>query len=199
MSGCAPKIARAPVSAATLATTQDFIDLQPGWRLRVVTPKLKSAGYQLQTGDESLAADGTGKLSVTLSAGADFLGYEIAYYAVTESRGALHVSFTSANLLQDGNTTPRATPLELLFQLAETAKYIRLIYLVRASKADHNLAVAAASQQDELSALTQQVQTNPAACRDAPYASCQWVPAGIAVSPERPARVHGKLVWLAAP
>jgi hypothetical protein len=59
-----------------------------------------------------------------------------------------------------------------------------LIYLIRVSAADHNMAIAAAASIEDLEELTQRIRDNPASCENGGKTYCSWVPAGIAVRPE---------------
>jgi hypothetical protein len=157
----------------------------------VVTPILKSGGYVLQSAVES-----TGGNTVTISAGDDFLGYETAYYAVTARHG---VEFLSAEIARDGKGTAQQRPLVPLFQFPHSVRHVRLIYLVRVSRADHDMAVAAARNIEDLEALTQRVEADPtAACHAGSGAFCAWIPAGIAVVPEIRRMIGGAVEWVPA-
>jgi hypothetical protein len=84
--------------------------------------------------------------------------------------------------------------------MARRANYLRLIYLIRISQADHNMAVVAARKIDALDAITRQVQTNPAeGCKVDQRASCAWVPDGIAVRAEVLKTVDSIEKWVDAP
>ncbi len=81
--------------------------------------------------------------------------------------------------------TTELKPRVALFQFPRRVRYIRLVYLVRVSNADHNMAVLGSDDVDRLSALTKQVQDDPeAGCKNARRAYCSWVPQGVAVNPE---------------
>jgi len=190
LTGCAARHARAP-AAMVQPVGPSYIDLEPGWRLRVVTPILKSGGYRLKpTGETS------GGNTVTLSVGDDFLGYETAYYAV-KARHA--VEFVSAETTRDGRTTPQPQPVAHLFQLPRGIRHVRLIYLVRVSQADHDMAVAAAKDMPALEALTRRLEANPAeACHDGQGAFCAWIPEGIAVVPQLHKTISGAVAWVPA-
>lgn len=192
LTACAPRRVQVATPAAT--EPSGYIDLQPGWRLRVVTPILRSGGYRLQPVDQHASGN-----TITLATGADFLGYETAYYAVRAHRRAVRVEFTSAEITQDGKTALQPQPVAHLFQLPRNARYVRLIYLLRTSEADHDMAVVAATEIDALEVLTHQVQADPSSgCRSDSRRFCSWVPAGIAVRPEVQQDVDGVTQWAPA-
>jgi hypothetical protein len=183
--GCARKTARVPTAPAPLAADTSYLDLQAGWRLRVITPLLRSGGYLPKTVQEQTAGN-----TVTFSAGNDFLGYETAYYAVTKrKRAGVRITLSSVETTKDGTTTQQGTPMAHLFQLPHHSRYIRLLYLQRMSEADHNMAVLASNRMSDLQKLTGQVEANPSACVSNDSTFCSWIPAGIAVRPEKPQSV----------
>ena len=162
--------------------------------LRVVTPILKSGGYRLRASRETVKGN-----TIALSAGDEFIGYETAYYAVNARRGTgVKIQFTSAEIAKAGQTTPQSRPLVALFHLPRWATHVRLIYLQRVSRADHDMAVAAAKDAVSLEAFTRAVQANPTgACNAGRRTFCSWIPAGIAVRPELP-RDRGNGQWAPA-
>lgn len=172
-----------------------YVDVQPQWRLRVVTPILKSGGYVLET----LGAKTDGK-TVTVDSGGDFLGYEIAYYAVQpRPRGGVRIDFTAAEATRNGVTTPQTKSIAPLFKLPRSARYVRLIYLIRVSQVDHDMAVVAAPDIGRLNALTLRVQAGPgSACQDSRDGSCSWVPQGISIRPEVERTASGVTTWVPA-
>ncbi len=193
--GCASRTVRIPALPAASASN-DYLDIQDGWRLTAVTPILKSGGYVLKTSDKP-----TGGNAFTLSAGSDFLGYEVAHYQVKGERGTrVRVEFNSAEVTKEGITQPQSHSIAPLFQEARRAGYVRLIYLIRISQADHNMAVVTATTMDVIDSLTRQVQANPAAgCSVHPRAACVWIPEGIAVRAEVLKNVNGVETWIDAP
>jgi len=194
LTGCASRTARMATTPAGSANN-DYLDIQDGWRLTVVTPILKSGGYVLKTPDKPPSSNG-----FTL-AGTDFVGYEVAHYEVKGQRGGrVRVEFNSAEVTKEGKTQPQPQSIAPLFQVARRANYLRLIYLIRISQADHNMAVVAARKIDALDSLTRQVQTNPAdGCKVDQRASCTWIPEGIAVRAEVLKTVGGVEKWVDAP
>jgi hypothetical protein len=194
LTACALRTARTAAIPAGSANN-DYLDIHPGWRLTAVTPMLKSGGYVLKTPDKPASSN------FTLSAGTDFVGYEVAHYEVKGQRGGrVRVEFVSAEVTKDGKTQPQPQSIAPLFQVARQPGYLRLIYLIRISQADHNMAVVAARKMDALDALTRQIQTNPAeGCKVDRHASCAWIPDGIAVRAEVLKTVDGVEKWVDAP
>jgi hypothetical protein len=186
LSGCAHKVAHVPASPALSSGPPDHIDLEPGWRLRVVTPILKSGGYLVKSSGEPVGT--------TLQAGSDFLGYEVAYYAV-RARG---IEFTAGEVHKKDTVVTAAQPMVPLFRLPKGIRHIRLIYLVRVSDADHDMAVVAARHKGALDPLTAQFRAKPASCRDTDIIYCAWIPDGIAVAPEMRASATGAEQWVPA-
>jgi hypothetical protein len=155
-----------------------FIDIEPGWRLRVVTPILKSAGYQLRSYSE------TNGSTITASA-PDFIGFETAYYSVSKrDDGGIRIAFVSATVTKAGEAIPEPQALVPLFELPASARFVRLIYLIRTSQADHNMAVVASDRKETLDSITSEVKTDPGNCKTQSGVYCSWVPAGISVRPE---------------
>jgi hypothetical protein len=196
LTACGSRIVRVPPATMGRSVSQDYIDLQPGWRLTVVTPILKSGGYQLDTSEQQI----TGK-TVTLAAGTDFIGYEVAHYSV-QARwgGGVRVRFNSAEVTKEGETESQSRSIVPLFRSMRSARFVRLIYVIRISRADHNMAVAAANDPDALDELTRQVQASPSnGCKIGKRTFCSWIPEGIAVRPEVMRLVDGNPKWVDAP
>jgi len=165
------------------------MDLQAGWRIRVVTPINRSGTFQLETAKTEYSGH-----TVTVDSGNDFLGYEVAYYAIAARRSdGVAVSFVRAERIIGGATTKEASPQVPLFDLPENFSYIRLVLLTRLSQADHNEAILAAANVSDLEDLTEKLQANPQMnCRRVAQSICSWVPVGISVQPQRrnPQRSH---------
>jgi len=173
-----------PAAASPLPAVPDpstYIDLQAMWRVRAVIPILKSGGHVLNATQRQTEGN-----TVTLSTGGDFLGYEIVYYDVEEREGGgVRIAFRSAEIVQGEVTEAQPQSIAPLFRLPFAARLVRLIYLIRVSQSDHDMAVVAAGDIDALNALTLRVQSDPAgACHDEPATFCSWVPQGIAVRAE---------------
>jgi hypothetical protein len=175
LTGCA---ARKPVAPVTYGVSEDksYIDLQPGWRLRVITPLLKSGGYRVKSVEQTSTGN-----NVELRTDSDFLGYEQAYYTVPQKgRPAL----TSVEAFLNGVPERRKQPKARLFEWPREDRFCRLIFLTRVSDADHDMAVLTAARREDLDAMTNQLRNDPdGACKATPH--CSWVPGGIAVRPEK--------------
>jgi hypothetical protein len=156
-----------------------FVDLRPGWRLRVVTPLLKSGGYTL-----------------TVAAGDELEGYETSYYSVApHPKGGVRIAFASADVTKQGASAPQPRPVAPLFDLPAGARFVRLIFLTRVSPTDHDMAVVAAADPTALSRLTAEVQADSRACVSARRSYCSWIPLGIAVRPESRTGESGAGDW----
>ena len=201
--GACRKTAPAPAPAPAPLAAANSIDLEPGWRVRVVTPIQKSGSFIVKTvaGEATEKADAAGarKLELAVKASPDLLGYEMSYYSVNaRGRDGVAVAFQSATAIIDGVPAPRSSPALPLFQLPSWARRVRILHLLSKSDADHNAAILAARDPRELDRLTAIVEANPAACRDYPASVCQWIPAGIAVRPERRTADRGPEEWVPA-
>ena len=98
---------KVPVAATTpKPPAGTYIDLEPSWRLRVITPLVAGGGYVVKT----VPAQEQGN-TIKFKTGQDFLGYETAYYDV---RQGLNVRFANAQVTRgkvDSATQARASPL----------------------------------------------------------------------------------------
>ena len=183
LSGCVHRTATlGPARAASARDDSSFLDLKPGYRLRVITPITKSGRFTVSTSSEAVPAK-QGE-PIVLKASEDFLGYETAYYDVVAAQAGIRIQFTSATRSIAGTESPRSTPIAQLFNIPRGLPNVRLVYLTRQSNSDHDMAVLAADSILRLGALTDHVRQNPAACGASRKQHCSWVPAGIAVRPE---------------
>ena len=205
-------------TAVSPSDTSSYMDLESGWKLKILVPLTKSleehkppdAAPNKRGTSTDLAASGESVVrsssdairqssSVpqvngnTISLYADSLiGYEISYYAVVRRRGgAVKLKFASASSTANGKTIVEPKPPRLPFLLPRSAQHIRLVYLVvRSTQADHNMAILAAKHLYSLDAFTTRLKANPSVCTTGADddVSCSWVPAGIAVRPEKEPR-----------
>lgn len=189
LSGCSSQMVHAP--AASPVNASSYIDLETAWRLRVIIPITRSGKY-----DTATEVEQQNGLDITVRASSDFLGYETDYYAIRpHRRNGIRIEFESAEQNINGTITPEAVPHLRLFNLASSAKYVRLLYLRRESKTDHDMAVLAADKEQMLADLTERVESDPHNCTDERQAYCSWIPLGIAVRPEHLAGANGNESW----
>jgi hypothetical protein len=154
--GCSRRKVHISHAGSIVTTDNSYTDLERGSRLSILVPLIKSGGTR-----PTLSAQQNEGTTITLSA-ADLTGYEVAYYAITGGRnGAVRLKFTSAEITKDGKTVPEANPPTLPFALPEGTEHIRLVYLVRASQADHNMAIVASKRLETLNTFTAQLKRDP--------------------------------------
>lgn len=188
--GCAVRKPRAGMDAFV---DRSYVDLEPGWRVRVVTPILKSGKFKIQT-EQVRAGEETGALTV----GSDFVGYEIDYYDVlsAQSGNGVVVRFGSAEVMSNGKSSTQSQPRVPLFDFPENFRHVRLLFLTRVSQTDHDQAILGSSSLADLDVLRQKVESSPAEnCTVQPEGICAWVPGGIAVQPEKKANASSK-AWI---
>ncbi len=156
-----------------------YVDLQPGWTLRIVLPLLNSG----KISSDLIAQEVKGN-TISLSA-PDVAGYSMSHYTVNGKQGVgVRLRFVSAEETRNGETIQTMSPPALPFELPRKTGNVRLIYLVRVSQADHNMAIAASKSIEALNAFTKRLREDPSVCHINPDVFCSWVPAGIAVRPE---------------
>ncbi|HEX3681403.1 MAG TPA: hypothetical protein VHU83_02595 [Bryobacteraceae bacterium] len=178
--GCSHSTVHVPAPSNISATDNSYMDLQPGWRLRIIVPLLKSREFRASATAEQI--DGN---TISLHA-ADLIGYETSYYAIKgKINSGVRLEFASAEITRNGNTLPETNALTLPFQLPRHNQHIRLIYLVRVSRADHNMAIVASKRLTALDSFTKRLKESPDICDVKGEVFCSWVPAGIAVRPEQ--------------
>lgn len=176
---CSHKDVRSSKPADIARPNNRYMDLEPGWKLRIVVPLLKSGGNRAV---DLSPAPGSGTVTVSSQ---DFIGYRVFHYAIVGKKaGAVRLKLLSAEVTRDGNKSVETHPPELPFTLPRRTEHIRLVYLVRVSEADHNMAIIASKQVETLNRFTEQFQQNPSVCGSDKSVFCAWVPAGIAVRPE---------------
>jgi hypothetical protein len=165
---------------ATIVNDRSFLDLKPGERLKVVVPLLKPGPSGATVTTEQAAKDGTLVLSAE-----NLVGYESVYYAIVGRQdGTVRLRFQRAETSKDGVKTALSKAPELPFALPERRRHVRLIYLVRQSRSDHNMAIVASRSIGALNTLTERLKNDPNLCITDGEVFCSWVPAGVAVRAE---------------
>jgi hypothetical protein len=174
--GCSRHNIHTPQAVNASALDNSYTDLKGGCRLSILIPLTKSGAIR-----PTLSAQQNDGSTISLSA-ADLAGYEMAYYTISERQnGAVRLKFMSAEITKEGKTAPEPNPPTLPFALPRRSEHIRLIYLVRASQIDHNMAIIASKHLDALNTFTKELKQDPGICARNEEIVCSWVPAGIAV------------------
>jgi hypothetical protein len=181
LAGCA-KRHPVPLPPAPVVRGPAFAELEAGWRVRVVTPLLKSGGFLLKATEQQEEGN-----TITLRAGDEFQGYETAIYGVgAHKKGGVQIALTEVTMNRNGQLTHPAKSFAPRLRQPARLRHVRLLYMLKVSDADHNMAVLAAADSVRLAALTQRVQAAPATeCRVSRNEYCEWIPAGVAVRAER--------------
>ena len=177
--------------AVSLPARGNHVDLQGEWRVVVITPILAGGGFVLG-GAESGGAEESGiggtKITLTMKAGDEFLGYEESRYAVEPrgGKGEIRMRLEEVTEMREGQKVAKEKPRLGLFDLPREMRHVRLIYLRRSEQASHNMAVVAAADRAGLEEVTKEVEADPVkGCGMEKGRMCRWVPAGVAVRPER--------------
>ncbi len=157
----------------------DFLELEPGSAVHVVIPITKSGSYVLPSIRQMKPND------FEIDAGDDFVGYEKALYKVVARQdGGVNVRFEKVTDWKNGKTSSPDSPRLNLFADSNSFRYFRLVFLTRESQADHNMAIVAANDRENLKALSSAV-TRSAECKTGETGMCKWVPEGIAVTVDK--------------
>jgi hypothetical protein len=183
--GCSREQVRVPARSA-VPRNDSYFDLKAGSSVRVVVPLLKSGAFRSE-----LVPQKTEGNTISLSA-EDLIGYTTSHYAVIGKANEVRLKFVSAEETREGKTTAMPGAPELPFELPRQTEHVRLVYLVRVSQADHNMAIVAAKQVIDLNAFTERLKENPSICHSSAHIFCSWVPAGVAVRAETSADSIGK-------
>jgi hypothetical protein len=162
-----------------VASDNSYLDLQGGSSLKIVMPLLKSGGFRADLRRQEINGN-----TISLTA-ADLTGYITLNYAVAGRNGVVRLRFIAAQKTQEGQTVPVSAPPALPFDLPRRPEHVRLVYLVRVSQADHNMAIVASRHPESLKAFTARLKEDPGICKTDNEIFCSWVPAGIAVRPEK--------------
>ena len=159
-----------------------FVNLEAGWRVRVVTPKLKSGGFLMKTAEQK--AEGA---TITLRATDEFLGYETATYNVLPvNDGGVRVVPGEVEFNQGGATARSLKSFAPRMSVPGRFRHVRLVYMQKVSDADHATGIVAARNRIELDLLTRRLLADPGTdCRISRQEYCEWIPAGVAIRPER--------------
>jgi hypothetical protein len=169
----------APILPTPAADNSEYVDLAAGESLSITVPLLRSGKYVSKF--ESVREQGT---TITLAA-SDLIGFRVCRYGL-EGRpdGRVSLKILSVDTTINGKTSRDKRVFAPPFPLPKGAEYVRLVYFVRSSQADHNMAIVSVKDRDAIEGFTKRLKADPGVCSEGGAVSCVWVPAGIAVRPE---------------
>jgi len=171
------------------------INLEPGFRLKVVAPLLQS-GFKEVKIVQAPKSDG-GALAFTAE-GLD--GYETAYYAVQPRDGG-GIQFVLSSVEQNRMSviSHPDKPTGFQFQLVPDARYFRLMFLRRASIADRDISLLGAPEWGPMLDSARRFDTVPGAvndCGQVPGLACVALTKQTAILAEIGIEANGRMVYL---
>lgn len=170
-------------------------DLLPWSKLRVTTPIFREgapADAQVVTDAPGIVEEEPGGLAITLNASEDFLGYELAWYALRpRPDGGVQLEFEFSETHM-GDETTRAETSRQQLELSADARYFRILVLTRISDSDHDTAFLAGATLAELEERTEAVEFDPSRCER--MAGCVEMDTRVALLPFVVVQVNGKEV-----
>lgn len=174
----APAPLPSPKASPTPQNDNDYVDLVAGSHLLITVPYLR--GGHIPEYEQVEQNGGV----ITLKP-KSMIGFQVSVYVIEKAtEGRVSLRFESARTTKNGKTTGEAKPPHLPIPLPADDRFVRLVYFVRSSRADHNMAVIAAPDLTLLNAFTSQIMPDPSVCRTQSAVSCVWVPTGVAVKPD---------------
>ncbi len=177
--GCSRNTVHIPSPIVDSPADNSYVDLAGGWRLRILVPLVKSGGNIVATNCTQQRGN------VIVCSAPNLIGYQVSYYsAYPSSKGKVNLRFISAETTIDAKTVQERNPLPLPFHIPTKAQHIRLVYLVRVSEADHDMAITAGKNREVLNVFTKRLKEDPNVCEQVGEVFCTWVPKGISVTPE---------------
>jgi hypothetical protein len=107
----------------------------------------------------------------------DFVGYETDYYEVRPREGAgIGIAFSGAEAVEQGKTAKKERPILDPFSSFAGFGLVRMVYLDRESKADHDALLVAAGDEETINRSAAVVANNAEACRHPRSPLAPWFP-----------------------
>ncbi len=151
-----------------------YIDLRPGYRVRVVSPIFREGAppeADIIANTANVAQTSKHGLTLELRSSPDLLGFEIAWYAVTPRKkgpGA-HIVAMSAERHIDGEIERLPTPASNAFPFDPSAGYFRQLFLSRLiTTPQHDILVLAGRTPAELESRFERLSRSPGLCEQEP-------------------------------
>ena len=183
--GCHRQKLMTAAAPGSLVPVRTFLDLQPGWRLTLMTPMRRdSATDPWRYGQPSVKTETTNGLNVTISVDLNSqFGFERTFYAVQVKGLAWQESMRNL----EGKEERALEPILKIFPKPGKTQRLRLLFLTRASDLNYNTALLSAPNPIAMEAFTIAVRANPdQACQPGKAQTCIWIPPGVASRPEKP-------------
>lgn len=177
-----------------------YLELQPGWRLVVISPDSANASGQLagvafQPSSPSVDTGNTQSLTLTAKVPESF-GYVRATIDLRGRDASVSFHFSRTEHIQNGRnrSIPPTPALRNLFPKGRGRA--RMLFLTRVADTEHDTAILRAPTPEALEALTAGVLASPLdACRTQGAVVCEWAPRGVAVRAERPVKEGDRWTW----
>ncbi len=162
-----------------MASDNSFLDLKAGGRLKVVVPVFNSGHDQItSTFEQTKAAPLCSQRRISPAINLPTTpSWEIR-------TGSSDSGSNRPNPRKTGRQLPTGESARTSVRASRKRQHVRLLYLVRQSGSDHNMAIVASKHLAPLNSFTQRVKSDPNLCRSDGEIFCSWVPAGIAVRAE---------------
>lgn len=151
-----------------------YADLGAEHRLRVITPITAGPGPILE---ETKISGTDSKIDVVIKTTPNFLGYQTAWFSVAGGR----LKLRSAEDRQGDHVLDTHAP-RFPLTVPKGTRYLRLFYLTRVSKSDHDIALMTAPDAHTMEERTRQFNERPD-CSAFPPGVCIAVPKETAISP----------------
>lgn len=174
-SGCTRKVSSVPSAPEV---NNAYFDLTPGWLIRVVVPLVKNGSYRIVTNCRQESGE-------SVCSAPDLIGYQVLYYsAFPAGNGRVKLKPVTSGTNIGGQFTKAPVSIQLPFSIPTKSRLVRLVYLIRSSTADHDMALISARDRVALDNFTEQLERRPTACEQATKVECAWIPRGISFRPE---------------
>lgn len=183
--GCHRQKLMPAAAPGSLVSTKTFIDLQPGWRLSLITPMRRdSANEAWRYGQPKMKTETGNGLNVTIALNPELqFGFERSVYSV-QAKG---LTWQESVRTLEGKEERALEPILKLFPQPAKTQSLRLLFLTRASDLNYNTALLSAPNPSAMEAFTVAVRANPdLACQSGKDQACIWIPPGVAARPEKP-------------
>jgi hypothetical protein len=205
--GSAMRIAQSLVESLPLSSRGAFgmrygayelngaVTLEPGFRLKVVAPLLKSGYSEIKT---ALAPNSKpGQLEVNVEG---LEGFETSYYDIRpRSGGGVEFALASVEQNRIGKITNPLAPAAFQFDIAPGISHFRLLFLRRLSIADRDISLLGGESWSVLLSSAQRFDTVPGSvseCTTTPGLQCVAVTAKTAILSEVGVTINGQRAYV---